>query len=143
MENLLFMWTGKIIWYAICGCTVLTFICAVFVVPTIVFHRWLSYLWRWVLAARLAKEGLTTEEVVEAYRRAGELPCKIEDFLDSVRRIQEYLAIKKKVSETEPEVWEDIPKDEMYIVHDINDNTELQEEAITGETTKDEDKYIA
>lgn len=81
----IFFFTGKAIWMGLCVLALTLLLVALVFVPLTV-HK---HLWKWVLAARLAKEGFTEADIRFAFSlQGGGLPCEFDDFIEAVQRIK-------------------------------------------------------
>lgn len=89
MEPTVFYWTGKAIWYLICGLTIGCVLAATIVAPAIVYRRIKQHLWKWALLGELAKTGFTEDDIRWIYALPGGLPCEYDKFIKAVKRVKE------------------------------------------------------
>lgn len=64
METQLFLWTGKIIWWAICISAVACFVGGGILAPIIVHKKIINNLWSWILAAQLSRYGISADDLL-------------------------------------------------------------------------------
>lgn len=95
MEFQLFMWTGKIIWWALCSTVVLCAVAGAVIAPIAAYKKVLGHLWHWKLAGELAKSGFTEDDIRFAANIPGGLPCKYTEFIEAVNRIKERGRVSK------------------------------------------------
>lgn len=89
MEIQLFLWTGKIIWWAICCSAVACAVGGGILAPIVVRRKIIKNLWLWILTAELAKYGLSTEDVTWLAAIPGQSPERYENFLETAKRLHE------------------------------------------------------
>jgi hypothetical protein len=90
MEQDLFYWTGKIIWWAICSSTVLCITTAAICAPIATFYRVKKRMWQWRYLAEVGHYGLTQEDLAWIARDPFHSPPKdITETLRWVQRVKE------------------------------------------------------
>lgn len=63
METQLFLWTGKIIWWAICCSAVACAVGGGILAPIVVRRKIINQLWHWVLMAQISRYGVSVEDL--------------------------------------------------------------------------------
>lgn len=100
MENQLFLWAGKIIWWAICISAVACAVGGGILAPIIVRRKIINNLWSWILTAELAKYGLSADDILwigsvpgisaterEAYSKVGKRIYERREALDKLKAL--------------------------------------------------------
>lgn len=64
MENQLFLWTGKIIWWAICCSAVACVVAGGILAPIVIRKKIINNLWSWILSAQLSRYGISEEDLL-------------------------------------------------------------------------------
>lgn len=97
----IFFFTGKAIWVGLCVLALILLVVTLVAVPIYVFTQLRWKLWKWILAAKLAKEGFTEADIRFAFSlQGGGLPCDFDAFIEAVQRIKTRGdVIKKRMSE--------------------------------------------
>ena len=68
--EMIFYWTGCVVWWALCGMFAIFVIGFCIVAPIVLISKINHHLWAWVVAAKLKKYDLTREDVSNAYQNA-------------------------------------------------------------------------
>ena len=89
MEAQLFLWTGKIIWWAICCSAVACAVSGGILAPIVVRRKIIKNLWLWVLTAELSKYGLSAEDTMWLAAVPGQRAEEYEKFVVTAKRLQE------------------------------------------------------
>lgn len=89
METQLFIWTGKIIWWAICCSAVACVVGGGILAPIVVRRKIIKSLWLWILTAELSKHGLSPEDIRFMAAIPGQMPGDFEKCMNTVKRVKE------------------------------------------------------
>lgn len=64
LETQLFLWTGKIIWWAICCSAVACAVAGGILAPIVIRRKIIKHVWHWILTAELAKYGVSVDDLL-------------------------------------------------------------------------------
>lgn len=64
METQLFLWTGKLVWWAICLSAGACAVGGGILAPLIVRRKIIKSLWYWILTSQLARYGISVEDML-------------------------------------------------------------------------------
>jgi hypothetical protein len=89
LENQLFLWTGKIIWWAVCCSAVACAVASGILAPIVVRRKIIKNLWIWILTAELSKYGLDPEDIRFMAAIPGLKPEEFNRCMETVKRVKE------------------------------------------------------
>lgn len=64
MEIQLFLWTGKLVWWAICLSVGACAVGGGILAPLAVRRKIIESLWRWIITAQIARYGISVEDML-------------------------------------------------------------------------------